>query len=206
VQLLWAGNEQIDQGDCHASPHVAEAERLLLEARRLLASCARSAVAAPPSVTQPRPRPTPKQVPGTPTTEELSIPKNVHFALNQHALGETSRRVIAGVVSVLEKYPSLTLRLEGHTDSRASAAYNLALSKRRVAAVRAEMIALGIDPARIQAAYLGKSSLKAVEDSAINLARNRRVEMVFIDSGGMVIHAVDQEQDLQLEGGAEHKK
>ena len=203
VELLWAGNEQIDQGDCRVTPHVAEAERLLLEARRLEAACS----PAPAVAVAPEPHaetaPVVKRAPEAsvaPGTMELNIPRNVHFALGKYSLSATSRSVIAGVVEILQKYPSLTVRLEGHTDSRASAAFNLALSKKRAEAVRAEMMQLGIAPERIATSFLGKSSLKAAEDSKANFARNRRVEMIFVSAEGLIIHAADQEADLQPEG------
>ncbi len=208
VQLQWAGNEQLDQGECRVSPHVAEAERLLREAATLAAGCA----PAPVAVVKPAPTPIPPTpitpsepvapVAPAPTPEELRIPRNVHFALDRYVLSERSREVIAGVVAVMKKYPSISVRLEGHTDSRASVAYNLRLSKNRVNAVATHMRALGIEADRVTTAFKGEGELKTTEDSNANFARNRRVEMVFVDSEGHDIHAEDQEEDLQLEGSS----
>lgn len=206
VQLQWAGNEQVDQGECRTSPHLADAERLLTEARAQEAGCnAVPVVVAPKEVPAPAPvaiQPTAPVAPiaAVPTPEELRIPRNVHFALDKYFLSATSHDVIAGVVKVLKKYPTITVRLEGHTDSRASAAYNMVLSKNRVEAVHREMLALGIEDSRISTSFKGKSELKATEDSKANFARNRRVEMVFVDSSGLEIQAEEQEGDLQLEG------
>ena len=203
VQLLWAGNEQVDQGDCRTSPHVAAAERLLDEARVKAAAC------LPPPVALLKPEPAPEvlkpaepvqPVAAAPTPEELRIPRNVHFALDKYFLSDRSRSVIAGVVAVMKQYPGISVRLEGHTDSRASVAYNLRLSRNRVEAVRRHMAALGIPAARLTTTYKGKSELKVREDSKANFARNRRVEMVFVDSEGHDIQAEEQEEDLQLEG------
>ncbi len=208
VQLQWAGNEQLDQGTCRTSPHVAEAERLLREATTLAAACAPAPVAVVKPMPTPIP-PTPIQpsepvapVAPAPTPEELRIPRNVHFALDKYFLSERSREVIAGVVEVMKKYPSITVRLEGHTDSRASVAYNLRLSKNRVEAVNQRMQALGIAANRITTAFKGEGELKTTEDSNANFARNRRVEMVFVDSEGHDIHAEEQEGDLQLESAS----
>lgn len=202
VQLQWAGNEQVDQGDCNTSPHVAEAERLAADAAMKLEACKPQApVAAQPVAPEPA-KPVPTEtvpVPVVPTPEELRIPRNVHFALDRYAISERSRQVIAGIAEVLNKYPSITVRLEGHTDSRASAAYNLRLSQNRVNAVRDQMVRFGVDPSRITTAFKGEADLKVSEDSKTNFARNRRVEMVFVDPEGQDIKAEDQEEDLQLE-------
>jgi outer membrane protein OmpA-like peptidoglycan-associated protein len=193
--LLWAANEAVDCGECWVSPHLDEARRQLEAAESLVAECTRPA---------PEPEPVPEPVveapvPVVPTVEELHLPRNVHFGLDQHQLGERSREVIAGVVQVMLKYEGLSVRLEGHTDSRASARYNLQLSQKRVDAVRAEMIARGIAPERISFVFKGKSALKVEETSAANFARNRRVEMVFVDAEGHDLQVEDQEEDLQLE-------
>lgn len=209
VELLWAGNEQVDQGDCHTSPHLAAAERLADDARTKLEACRPAEPVAAIPVTPEPAKPAPTEavpVPVVPTPEELRIPRNVHFALDKYFLSARSREVIAGISSVLRKYPSITVRLEGHTDSRASAAYNLRLSKNRVNAVQAEMVRLGVAASRITTAFKGEADLKVSEDSKSNFARNRRVEMVFVDPEGQDIQAEDQEEDLQLESDREFRK
>jgi len=206
VALLRAGNEQVDQGECHTSPHLAEAEHRALAARAALEACLPPApvVVQPPAPEPIRPSETvPQPAPSVPTAEELRIPRNVHFALDKYAIGVTSRRVIDGIVAVLKRYPSITVRLEGHTDSRASAAYNMRLSQNRVNSVRNVMVALGIDAARITTSFKGEADLRSDEDSKTGFARNRRVEMVFVDSEGRDIQAEPQEEDLQLESDRE---
>ena len=195
VQLAWTGNEQLDMGDCHASPHLAEAQRLASEARALEEVCN---VTPEPIAPKPVVIETPKPV--VPTREELRIPRNVHFALDKHYISADSRRVIEGIAALLKKYPSIKVRLEGHTDSRASVAYNLALSQRRVNATRAVFLELGIDSTRISTDFKGKGELYAEEKDTRGFALNRRVEMVFVDPDGRDIQGERQEGDLQLEG------
>lgn len=209
VALLRAGNEQVDQGECHTSPHLTEAERRALAARAALEACLPPApvVVQPPTPEPIRPSEVvPQPAPSVPTAEELRIPRNVHFALDKYAIGLSSRRVIDGIVAVLKRYPSITVRLEGHTDSRASAAYNLRLSQNRVNSVRNVMVALGIDAARITTSFKGEADLTAEEASKTGFARNRRVEMVFVDPEGRDIKAESQEEDLQLESDREFGK
>lgn len=195
VQLAWTGNEQVDMGDCHASPHLAEARRLANEARALEEVCN-----AVPEPVAPKPVVVETPKPAVPTREELRIPRNVHFALDKHFISAESRRVIEGIAALLKKYPSITVRLEGHTDSRASVEYNLRLSQRRVNAARAVFLELGIDSTRLSVDYKGKGDLYAEEKDTRGFALNRRVEMVFVDPDGRDIQGERQEGDLQLEG------
>ena len=203
VELAWAGNEQVDQGTCKTSPHIARAALLAAEAQRKVEGCVPAPVAANPEPEVPVPQP--ERVPHVPvrvpTAEELRIPRSVHFALGEDYIPTVSHRVIARIANVLRKYPSIAVRLVGHTDSRGGYAYNLALSRRRVDAVRGVLLEMGIDSLRISHDYRGKSQLYSVEDSKRGFALNRRVDMVFVDSEGRDIRATSQEEDLQLESG-----
>ena len=202
VELAWTGNEQIDQGDCRTSPHLARAHELARTAQELVEKCIPPPVAHLEEPPVPVPADTVRVVHvEVPTKEELRIPRNVHYALNEFTISPTSHRVIAGIAALLVKYPTITARLVGHTDSRGSAAYNLELSKRRVNAARSEFVAMGIDSSRLSTAYKGKSDIYAIEDSKKGFALNRRVEMVFVDSQGKDISGERQEGDLQLEDG-----
>ena len=203
TELAWAGNEQVDLGHCQSSPHLAAARALANLAAQKIDGCAPPPVVARQVTTTPAPVAkldtvaTPRL--DIPTVEELQIARNIHFALAQAVITPVSNEVIQGIAALLEKYPSITVRLEGHTDSRGNAGYNLDLSKRRVLAARRTFCNLGIDSTRITYDYKGKTELFAMEDSKRGFALNRRVEMVFVDSQGRDIKATRQERDLQLE-------
>ncbi len=201
VELAWAGNEQVDQGDCRTSPHLARAIDWAAQAREKVNGCFATPVAAEPEPEVPTPvveEPPPPPV-VVPTAEELKIPRNVHFALGKDVVTETSIGIIGGIAEILNKYPSITVRLVGHTDSRGSAALNMDLSRHRVENVREVFLDLGIEVTRLSVEYKGKSELYSVEDSRRGTALNRRVEMVFVDSEGRDIKGEAQEHDLQLE-------
>jgi outer membrane protein OmpA-like peptidoglycan-associated protein len=68
----------------------------------------------------------------------------------------------------------------GHTDSKGSAAYNLALSRRRVQAVTKYLKAGPFGPGALNVHYLGESKpLFANDDDLDKSAQNRRVEIIF---------------------------
>jgi len=50
----------------------------------------------------------------------------------------------------LNRYPQTTIRVEAHTDSKSSEAYNQTLSEKRSLAVKSALTQRGVDPTRIQ--------------------------------------------------------
>ena len=74
--------------------------------------------------------------------------------------------------------PGATLALVGHTDAVGGAEGNIAISRRRAEAVRAALIDLGADPARLEARGVGYFAPLAANDTSEGRARNRRVEAV----------------------------
>ena len=82
---------------------------------------------------------------------------------------------IARVANVLNRYPQTTIRVEGHTDSKASEAYNQVLSEKRSLAVKSALTQRGVDPTRIQTVGFGES-----QPISSNDAVNRRVVIVII--------------------------
>lgn len=196
VALQVAAQSASVHGVCAAEPSREEAARWLRAAEERIAACAAQAVPPPAPVVDSVPAAVPAPLP---TREELRIPNSVYFALARHDVSPASARVIDGIAELMAKYPSLRVHLVGFTDSRASAAYNLRLSRLRVEAVRVAMIVRGVEPERITVDSKGKDGLAAREDSARGFALNRRVEMQFADAEGRPIESEHQEQDLQLE-------
>jgi outer membrane protein OmpA-like peptidoglycan-associated protein len=82
---------------------------------------------------------------------------------------------IARVADVLNRYPQTTIRVEGHTDSKGSEAYNQTLSEKRALAVKSALTQRGVDPTRIQTVGFGESQPISSDD-----AMNRRVVIVII--------------------------
>ena len=79
------------------------------------------------------------------------------------------------VAGVLRNYPQTRIRVEGHTDSKGSAEYNMNLSQRRAQAVSNALIQRGVDPMRVETLGFGESQPISSSD-----ADNRRVNIVII--------------------------
>jgi outer membrane protein OmpA-like peptidoglycan-associated protein len=70
-------------------------------------------------------------------------------------------------------------RIEGHTDTVGSAAYNKALSERRAEAVVGYIAKkFHVDPSRMQAVGMGEEGLLVATPPETAEPRNRRVEVI----------------------------
>jgi len=82
------------------------------------------------------------------------------------------------VAAALKANPDWHVTVEGHTDSTSTPAHNLDLSARRAAAVKAYLVAAGIDAGRIATSGFGQDRPVADNGTALGRAQNRRVEIV----------------------------
>ncbi|MBD1841502.1 OmpA family protein [Coleofasciculus sp. FACHB-64] len=148
---------------------------------------------APPVVQVPPEEPPPSP----PEPIRIQVPTNVHFALDKATISPESARILNRIAEVLQANPPIVIELRGHTDPRASDAYNLDLSNRRAIAVRNYLLRQGIAPERMTIRALGESQLRVTGRNRLDHARNRRVEFIFKDARGIDLFV--QEEDLQLE-------
>ena len=72
------------------------------------------------------------------------------------------------------------MRVEGHTDSRGSDAYNLTLSQKRAESVRNYLISRGVSPDRMEPRGFGESQPIADNRTEQGRSQNRRVEFIII--------------------------
>src|SRR3546814_16450381 len=77
--------------------------------------------------------------------------QDVVFETARAELKPGAEQRLAPLVSYLQANPEVRVRIDGHTDSRGSTAYNQRLSEARAASVRARLASLGVDPSRLQA-------------------------------------------------------
>jgi len=92
--------------------------------------------------------------------------------LNQGAMG-----ILAEVTQTLKKYPDEKVVVRGHTDNTGAPDWNARLSLMRAEAVKAYLVAAGIDGARLISEGRGAESPVAPNSTPAGRARNRRVEI-----------------------------
>ncbi len=114
------------------------------------------------------------------TEERIELKQKVYFATNKSTILRKSYPLLNEVAQVLLDRPSIRVRIEGHTDSRGSARYNLKLSQARADSVKRYLVRQGVDPSRMEAVGYGEE--RPIEDNATREGRaaNRRVEFHII--------------------------
>jgi outer membrane protein OmpA-like peptidoglycan-associated protein len=108
---------------------------------------------------------------------KVSVKNEVLFDFDSAALRSASRDSLREMADVFQKYPDTTIRVEGHTDSIGTAAYNKRLSNRRASAVENYLETLGVRSSRINAIGYGESQPRASNSTANGRQLNRRVEI-----------------------------
>ena len=94
--------------------------------------------------------------------------------------GDIGSRLEA-LASALVPMESVRVRLDGFADERGDAAYNQALSQRRVESVRNALVAAGVDAGRIEIHAHGETD--SADDSIDSYALERKVSLtLFVDA------------------------
>ncbi len=112
-------------------------------------------------------------------TEGKLVSYGIYFDVNKDIVKPESYGTLKQIATVLTENPAVKVRIVGYTDSDGADAANLELSKKRGAAVKAELVKnFGIDAARLESDGFGEASPVAPNDTPVNKALNRRVEFI----------------------------
>lgn len=104
--------------------------------------------------------------------------ENVYFETNSANLLPESETTLNEVGSVLEKFVDLKVEVQGHTDTRGSAAYNMKLSQARAESVRSYLLThFHLRDGNIIAKGYGETQPETSERNDEERLRNRRVEL-----------------------------
>ncbi|MEI6050462.1 MAG: OmpA family protein, partial [Bacteroidota bacterium] len=107
------------------------------------------------------------------------ISYGIQFDVNSDKLKPESYSTLKEISDILKENPGLKVQVVGHTDSDGDELSNLDLSKRRGASVKNELVnKFGVDAARLEADGKGESQPLTDNNSAVNKAKNRRVEFI----------------------------
>jgi outer membrane protein OmpA-like peptidoglycan-associated protein len=111
--------------------------------------------------------------------QRRAVVYDLYFDFNRDVIRQESEPTLGEIAEVLRRNPDWKLSIEGHTDNIASDRYNLDLSSRRAAAVKAALgTHFGIAGSRLTTAGFGESRPQDRNDTIEGRARNRRVELV----------------------------
>ena len=126
---------------------------------------------------EPAPEPIPEPVPEPPKEETFVFDSGrLNFDFDKSVVKPQYFELLRNVKDYAEQH-DLKLTIIGHTDSKGSDAYNMALGMRRAVAVRDKLIEFGLDPARIIGVESrGESEPIAPNDTEQGRFENRRIE------------------------------
>lgn len=102
----------------------------------------------------------------------------VYFDFDKSSLSAESRNVLKGNAEWMKKNKNVRVQIEGHTDSRGSIEYNLALGERRANAVVSYMKSLGIPANRMSVISYGEEKPIMSGENENAWAKNRRANFV----------------------------
>ena len=112
------------------------------------------------------------------TGETLLRLQGVNFAFDSAKLTPESEQVLDQAVQELRDAPSVSTRVEGHTDSVGSDAYNLNLSQRRAEAAVEYLTSQGIEGTRLEPVGMGEGNPIESNDTDEGRFQNRRVDFI----------------------------
>jgi OOP family OmpA-OmpF porin len=110
----------------------------------------------------------------------IKVNLHINFRNDSFKVDEPSDKNIEAFANFLKLQPNYTAKIVGHTDSRASEAYNQKLSEKRAAAVKDILVKKGVEAGRIATDGMGESEPVADNSTKEGRAQNRRIEASLI--------------------------
>ena len=104
--------------------------------------------------------------------------QGVYFDTGSDRVRPDAARALREIAALQAEHPGLGFVIEGHTDNVGNAEANLALSRRRAAAVREALVtSFGADASRLSVKGMGATKPAASNDTPGGRQTNRRVEL-----------------------------
>ena len=112
--------------------------------------------------------------------EELTqrVGNKVYFAFDRSNLSNEAKETLKNQAELMKKYESATFIIEGHTDKRGPAEYNIGLGERRANAVKSFLHKQGVAVDRLTVISYGKERLSDDGNVEESHAKNRRAVTV----------------------------
>ncbi|RZJ43776.1 MAG: peptidoglycan-associated lipoprotein Pal [Brevundimonas sp.] len=111
--------------------------------------------------------------PGSEQDFVVNVGDRIYFDLDSYSIRSEAFPRLDAQVAWLQRYPNVTIRIEGNADERGTREYNLALGARRAESIRTYLIERGVNAARIDTISYGKERPIAAGSTEESWARNR---------------------------------
>jgi OOP family OmpA-OmpF porin len=128
------------------------------------------------------------------TKTHVVVSEKVHFDTDKAVIKPVSYSLLMEVAEAIKANPQITkVRVEGHTDSRASLKYNERLSERRAKSVVRFLVRRGgVDKSRLEAVGYGEVMPIDTNDTVEGRSANRRVEFRIVEVDGQSVAPTDK--------------
>jgi outer membrane protein OmpA-like peptidoglycan-associated protein len=120
--------------------------------------------------------PPPPPAPAPPMKKKIVL-RGVNFDTDKSNIRADAQPILDEAASTLKENGDVNVSVEGHTDSRASEAYNQKLSERRADSVAEYLEKGGVAKSRLSTVGFGEAQPVATNDTAAGRQENRRVEL-----------------------------
>ena len=111
---------------------------------------------------------------------KVTFDSGILFDVDKSDLRPDAQAELTKLAAILAKYEDTDILLEGHTDSSGPDDYNLTLSERRAASVRAFLVMNGVTGVRMTTMGYGESQPIADNETVEGKQANRRVEVAIM--------------------------
>jgi outer membrane protein OmpA-like peptidoglycan-associated protein len=136
----------------------------------------------------PTPDASPESSPGMQVTEsesevKINLVGDILFDFDKTDIRSQAEPTLTQLLTLLQKYPNANVLIEGHTDGKGAQPYNLKLSERRAASVKAWLVAHGFPEPNVWTRGIGAEKPIAPNgkaggaDNPEGRQKNRRVEI-----------------------------
>ena len=105
--------------------------------------------------------------------------RSVYFDVDSYTVRADGQPVVSAHSECLNKNRGQKIIIQGNTDDRGTAEYNLALGQRRSEALRQALALRGVGANQMEAVSLGKEKPKAMGSGEAAWAENRRADIVY---------------------------
>ena len=105
--------------------------------------------------------------------------RSVYFDFDKYVVKSDFETALAAHGKYLSTVPELKVRIEGNSDERGGAEYNLALGQKRAEAVKKFLMVQGAKDSQLEAVSYGKEKPKASGHDEASWSQNRRADIVY---------------------------
>ncbi|MGN6082692.1 peptidoglycan-associated lipoprotein Pal [Trinickia sp.] len=119
------------------------------------------------------------------TVDELNNPnsplakRSVYFDFDKYDVSSQYTSLLQAHAQYLQAHPQRHILIQGNTDERGTAEYNLALGQKRAQAVLQALEADGVPASQMEAVSLGKEKPMAQGHDEASWAQNRRADIIY---------------------------